>query len=80
MSIFGAMADRNPDFFIHSGDAIYADGPVPETQKRNDGGMYVNLTDPARIMWRRHLPTIAGTTPTTSPTSTTGASMPLCRS
>ena len=23
------MADRRPDFFLHSGDAIYADGPVP---------------------------------------------------
>lgn len=48
MSIFGAMADRRPDFFIHSGDAIYADGPVPETQKQNDGATYANLTAPAK--------------------------------
>lgn len=48
MSIFSAMADRNPDFFIHSGDAIYADGPVPQTQKQNDGGMYTNITSPAK--------------------------------
>ncbi|MGV9802936.1 alkaline phosphatase D family protein [Mycobacterium sp. NPDC003449] len=48
MSIFGAMADRNPDFFVHSGDAIYADGPVPETQKQLDGGVYANITAPAK--------------------------------
>ncbi|MGE2717531.1 alkaline phosphatase D family protein [Mycolicibacterium litorale] len=48
MAIFGAMADRRPDFFIHSGDAIYADGPVPETQKQNDGGTYANVTAPAK--------------------------------
>ena len=48
MAIFGAMADRRPDFFVHSGDAIYADGPVPETQKRNDGGTYASVTAPAK--------------------------------
>ncbi len=48
MAIFGAMADRRPDFFVHSGDAIYADGPVPETQKQNDGGMYASVTAPAK--------------------------------
>lgn len=48
MAIFGAMADRQPDFFVHSGDAIYADGPVPETQKQNDGGTYASVTAPAK--------------------------------
>ena len=48
MAIFGAMADRRPDFFVHSGDAIYADGPVPETQKQNDGATYANVTSPAK--------------------------------
>jgi alkaline phosphatase D len=48
MAIFGAMADRQPDFFVHSGDAIYADGPVPETQKQNDGRTYTNVTTPAK--------------------------------
>lgn len=48
MAIFGAMADRRPDFFIHSGDAIYADGPVRETQKQNDGGTYASVTAPAK--------------------------------
>lgn len=48
MSIFGAMADRRPDFFIHSGDAIYADNPVAETQVQNDGRIYRNVTAPAK--------------------------------
>nr|WP_242455984.1 alkaline phosphatase D family protein [Mycolicibacterium sp. P1-18] len=48
MAIFGAMADRRPDFFLHSGDAIYADGPVPETQVQNDGGTYRNVTASAK--------------------------------
>ncbi|MET0475446.1 MAG: alkaline phosphatase D family protein [Mycobacterium sp.] len=44
MAVFGAMADRHPDFFVHSGDAIYADGPVPETQQQNNGDTYSNVT------------------------------------
>ena len=26
-----AMASTEPDFFIHSGDTVYADGPLEET-------------------------------------------------
>ncbi|KXP10812.1 alkaline phosphatase D family protein [Tsukamurella pseudospumae] len=48
MAIMGAMADARPDFFIHSGDAIYADNPVPETQKQNDGNIYRNVTAAAK--------------------------------
>jgi len=31
MKIFEAMRQVRPDFFIHSGDSIYADGPLTET-------------------------------------------------
>ncbi|CAM3726964.1 alkaline phosphatase D family protein [Nocardiopsis tropica] len=48
MAIMGAIADGRPDFFLHSGDAIYADNPVPETQKQNDGGIYRNVTSDAK--------------------------------
>ncbi len=48
MSIMGAVADARPDFFLHSGDAIYADGPVPATQQQNDGGVYRSVTAPAK--------------------------------
>ncbi|KFA20963.1 hypothetical protein KWS_0123450, partial [Xanthomonas vasicola pv. musacearum NCPPB 4384] len=29
MRIYNAMRERNPDFFLHSGDTIYADNPIP---------------------------------------------------
>ncbi|SIR90236.1 alkaline phosphatase D family protein [Williamsia sterculiae] len=48
MSIMGAIADVRPDFFVHSGDAIYADNPVPQTQKQNDGNTYRSVTAPAK--------------------------------
>ncbi|MEO9329125.1 alkaline phosphatase D family protein [Gordonia aurantiaca] len=48
MTIFSTMADRNPNFFIHSGDAIYADNPVAPTKKQNNGETYRSLTHPAK--------------------------------
>ncbi|WP_439031215.1 alkaline phosphatase D family protein [Gordonia terrae] len=48
MTIFSTMADRNPQFFIHSGDAIYADNPVEPTQKQNNGKIYRSVTSPAK--------------------------------
>ena len=48
MTVWKAMADRRPDFFIHSGDAIYADNPIDETQRQNDGTIYRNVTAPAK--------------------------------
>ena len=48
MTIFATMADRDPQFFIHSGDAIYADNPVEATQEQNDGKTYRNITSPAK--------------------------------
>ncbi|GAC67289.1 phospholipase D [Gordonia soli NBRC 108243] len=48
LTIFGAMADRDPDFFIHSGDAIYADNPVEATQEQNDGTVYRSAVSPAK--------------------------------
>ncbi len=48
LTIFSTMADRDPQFFIHSGDAIYADNPVEPTQEQNDGTLYRNITSPAK--------------------------------
>jgi alkaline phosphatase D len=31
MTVWKVMANCNPDFFIHSGDAIYADNPIEAT-------------------------------------------------
>jgi alkaline phosphatase D len=37
MPIFAAMAKRDPDFFLHSGDTVYADGPLTESVTLPDG-------------------------------------------
>lgn len=34
---YTAVAATEPDFFIHSGDTIYADGPLEETVVETDG-------------------------------------------
>ncbi|MFR0354072.1 alkaline phosphatase D family protein [Streptomyces sediminimaris] len=42
--IFDAMAGLDPDFFLCSGDNIYADGVIPPTQALPDGSLYRNVT------------------------------------
>lgn len=48
MRIFRAMAERDPDFFLHSGDTIYADGPLTETVALPDGTTWRNLVTPEK--------------------------------
>ncbi len=43
MKIYEAMRQRNPDFFIHSGDNIYADGPIAAEVKIGDDALWRNL-------------------------------------
>lgn len=43
MRIYEAMRQRNPDFFIHSGDTIYADSPITAEQKAEDGRIWRNV-------------------------------------
>lgn len=45
---FAAMADRNPDLFIHSGDTCYADGSLKETVTLSDGTVWRNRVTPAK--------------------------------
>ena len=40
---YRAMHQARPDFFIHSGDTIYADGPIAETVTEKDGQVWKNL-------------------------------------
>jgi alkaline phosphatase D len=40
---YRAMHNTRPDFFIHSGDTIYADGPIAETVVEPDGQIWRNL-------------------------------------
>lgn len=43
MKIYRQMAERKPDFFIHSGDTIYADGPIQAEVKLPDGKIWKNI-------------------------------------
>ncbi|MEZ3180468.1 alkaline phosphatase D family protein [Streptomyces pimonensis] len=42
--IFDAMARLDPDFFLFSGDTVYADGPVSATAALPGGGVWRNVT------------------------------------
>jgi alkaline phosphatase D len=46
--IYEAMRRVNPDFFIHSGDQIYADNPLQDTVKMPDGTSWTNIVTPAK--------------------------------
>jgi len=48
MRIFRAMRDVRPDFYLCSGDTIYADGPISATQALPDGRVYRNVTTEAK--------------------------------
>ena len=43
MRTYRTMLQNDPDFFIHSGDHIYADCPVPSELKLPDGGIWRNV-------------------------------------
>jgi alkaline phosphatase D len=45
---YEAMRRLKPDFFIHSGDQIYADGPIPSELKLEDGTTWRNVTTEAK--------------------------------
>jgi alkaline phosphatase D len=42
--LYEAMRRHSPDFFIHSGDQIYADGPIAAEVKTDSGKVWKNLT------------------------------------
>jgi alkaline phosphatase D len=48
MKIYKAMAALNPDFFVHSGDTIYADNPVLAEVKLADGTIWKNVVTEAK--------------------------------
>lgn len=43
MRAYAAMHATRPDFFIHSGDTVYADGPIQATVTEPDGQVWKNL-------------------------------------
>ena len=48
MRIYEAMRRRQPDFFLHSGDTIYADGPIPERIETESGRIWRNRVTEAK--------------------------------
>jgi alkaline phosphatase D len=46
MKIYETMRQRNPLFFIHSGDNIYADGPIPQSVVAEGGQVWNNIVTP----------------------------------
>jgi alkaline phosphatase D len=48
MRIYQTMLRRQPDFFIHSGDTIYADGPLQAEAPLPGGGVWRNIVTEAK--------------------------------
>ena len=48
MVTFAAMRKHRPDFLLHSGDTIYADGVIPSEVKLADGKIWKNVTIPEK--------------------------------
>jgi alkaline phosphatase D len=48
MRIYDTMRALHPDFFIHSGDTIYADGPIPREIKLPSGAVWRNVVTEAK--------------------------------
>src|SRR5262249_32764725 len=46
MKIYEAMRQRNPLFFVHSGDNIYADGPIAQSVVAENGQIWTNIVTP----------------------------------
>ena len=48
MQAYATMLSHSPDFFIHSGDTVYADGPLQESVDLPDGSVWRNIVTPAK--------------------------------
>ena len=48
MKIYEAMRRRNPDFFIHCGDTIYADGPIQAEVNARTAARCGRISSPRR--------------------------------
>jgi alkaline phosphatase D len=48
IKIYETMRKMRPDLFLHCGDLIYADAPIPAEIKLADGSLWKNLTTPEK--------------------------------
>jgi alkaline phosphatase D len=46
MKIYEAMRQARPQFFVQSGDNVYSDGPIRETQPAENGQIWTNIVTP----------------------------------
>lgn len=46
MTMYRTLLTLQPDFFLHCGDNIYADNPIPESIALGDGSVWRNVTTP----------------------------------
>ncbi|WP_030174575.1 alkaline phosphatase D family protein [Spirillospora albida] len=58
--IFRAMSAVDPDFFLCSGDFVYADGPLQETVALPDGRVWRNVVTPEKSAVAQTLPEYRG--------------------
>ena len=80
MRTYSTMLKCRPDFFIHSGDHIYADCPIQSERKLPDGRRVEKHRDRREIHGSpRRCRSFAATTNTTCSTRTCLRSMPRCR-
>ncbi|QOR37313.1 alkaline phosphatase [Billgrantia diversa] len=49
MTTYDTMLRQRPDFFIHSGDTVYADGPLQESVELPNGELWRNRVTPAKF-------------------------------
>jgi alkaline phosphatase D len=48
MTAYRSMLRRDPDFFLHSGDTVYSDGPLVESVTLPDGRVWRNIVTPEK--------------------------------
>jgi len=48
LRLYETMRRARPDFFVHCGDTVYADGPLQESVVLDDGSLWRNLVTPAK--------------------------------
>jgi alkaline phosphatase D len=48
LRMYETIRRARPDFFIHTGDTIYADGPLPAEVRLADGTLWKNIVTPAK--------------------------------
>ena len=48
MLTFATMRKHRPDFLLHSGDTVYADGPIKSEVTLPDGKVWKNVTIPEK--------------------------------